>query len=166
MRAVEIAMTAMTALMLVAGGVPAVAAPAAVGDESKAVRDFAAMEGATDGGAIRYVVRRSGPEGGAHPGRNSAVKLQYEGRFSDGVVFDDGQGKPVIFPVRAVIPGFQQALMMMRPGDEWEVMIPPDLAYGRTGSPMSGRVLIFKIRLIEVGKAVAATSPVLSEMPR
>jgi FKBP-type peptidyl-prolyl cis-trans isomerase len=135
-------------------------------DGGKAVDAFARQNGAKPGASISYVVRQSGPTDGPHPGRNSAVKLQYEGRFLDGTIFDDAQGKPVIFPVRAVVPGFQQALLMMRPGDEWEVMIPPDLAYGRNGSPLSGRVLIFKIKLIETGKDVPASPPILSEMPK
>jgi FKBP-type peptidyl-prolyl cis-trans isomerase FklB len=94
------------------------------------------------------------------------VKVHYEGRFVDGKVFDTSPPEGVIFPVKAVIPGFQAALLLMRPGDKWRVRIPPELAYGREGAaPMGGKTLIFDMDLVESAEMPKQPSPILSEMP-
>ena len=103
---------------------------------------------------------------GAHPTRTSAVRVHYEGRFVDGKVFDTSPPEGVIFPVKAVIPGFQAALLLMRPGDKWRVRIPPELAYGQEGAPpMGGKTLIFDLELVESAEMPKQPSPILSEMP-
>jgi FKBP-type peptidyl-prolyl cis-trans isomerase len=56
---------------------------------------------------VQYLVKHSGSKSVPSATRNSAVELRFEGRYIDGKVFDDGGGKPIICPVRAVIPGIQ-----------------------------------------------------------
>ena len=111
-----------------------------------------------------YEILKSGS--GAHPTRTSAVKVHYEGRFVDGKVFANSPPEGHIFPVKALIPGFQAALLLMRPGDKWRVRIPPELAYGAEGAaPMGGKTLIFDIELVESAEMPTQPSPILSELP-
>ena len=103
---------------------------------------------------IQYRIMKSGARSGAPPKSDETVTLHYEGKLPSGMVFDSSyqRGRPESFPVREVMPGWQVALKMMRPGDVWEVIIPPVMAYGRD-APRSippDTVLIFKIALIKV----------------
>lgn len=61
------------------------------------------------------------------------VRVHYKGSLGDGSVFDSSEGRdPLEFTVGAgqVIPGFEQAVAGMTPGDERRVTIPADEAYG------------------------------------
>jgi len=61
------------------------------------------------------------------------VKVNYTGKFEDGKVFDSSIGRaPLEFTVGAhqVIPGFENAVMGMNPGENKTVNIPADDAYG------------------------------------
>ena len=40
------------------------------------------------------------------------------------------RGQPITFPVNAVIPGWVEALQLMKVGDKWQLFIPAKLAYG------------------------------------
>jgi len=82
---------------------------------------------------LQYIVLKTGQ--GASPGPRDVAVLDYEGRLDNGKVFDSSyaSGRPAYFPVSELIPGFSQALQLMRPGDRWMVRIPPDLAYGKAG---------------------------------
>lgn len=120
--------------------------------------------------ATRYEVIKSGAESGARPMRNSAVKVRYTGTHVDGTVFDSSVGKnaegAVIFPLRGLIPGYQSALMMMRPGDRWRITIPPEQAYGSNGHPLSGKTLVFDLELIDFAELPpAAPPPAIDTLP-
>lgn len=65
---------------------------------------------------------------GNSPGESDIVLVNYEGRLTDGTVFDSGERVP--FPVNGVVPGFSQALMKMQKGGRYEVFIPAALGYG------------------------------------
>ncbi len=102
---------------------------------------------------LQYEVLASGPAEGAHPRLSDQITVHYEGRLVSGEVFDSSfEKEPVTFPLRGLIPGWVTALRMMRPGDEWELTLPPELAYGARGvGPIPpDAVLIFRIRLLEV----------------
>ncbi|HDJ23039.1 MAG TPA: peptidylprolyl isomerase [Candidatus Aminicenantes bacterium] len=61
------------------------------------------------------------------------VKVNYVGRFDDGVVFDSSEGKePLEFTVGEgmLIPGFENALVGMEPGEKKTVRVEPQDAYG------------------------------------
>ncbi len=109
----------------------------------------------TMGDGLQYKSLTAGT--GATPTANDTVTVDYEGRLIDGTVFDSSykQGQPVTFKVSEVIPGWQEALTHMKVGDEWEVYIPPQLAYGQqgVGGPIGpNQTLIFKIHLIDIKK--------------
>lgn len=61
------------------------------------------------------------------------VRIHYTGTLNDGSVFDSSEGdEPLEFTLGSgqVIPGFEQAVEGMQPGDKKEVRIPSDDAYG------------------------------------
>lgn len=103
---------------------------------------------------LQYTALASGD--GASPTRQDFVTVHYTGKFIDGRVFDSSveRGEPATFPAGGLIPGFTEALTMMKEGDKWEVTIPSDLAYGENGAGggiIPGHsTLIFEIELLEV----------------
>lgn len=108
---------------------------------------------------IQYEVLKSGK--GESPKETDTVTVHYHGTLIDGTVFDSSveRGQPTSFAVNGVIPGFREALTLMKPGDKWRVVIPSDLAYGPRGAgdaigPHS--TLIFELELLEVAAAPAS----------
>jgi len=106
----------------------------------------------TDSG-LQYRVIKEGD--GPIPAKNDRVVCHYVGKFVDGTVFDSSvqRGQPVTLPVAGVIPGFTEALTMMKTGAKWELVVPPDLAYGKQGSPPvipPNSVLVFEIELLNI----------------
>jgi FKBP-type peptidyl-prolyl cis-trans isomerase FklB len=105
------------------------------------------------------------------PEANDDCEVHYEGRLKDGTVFDSSiaRGSPATFKPTQVIKGWTEALQLMREGDNWEVYIPYDLAYGEGGSPpkIPGFApLIFKMELLKVkgkGKTAEAAADQLKE---
>ncbi|MEX0968523.1 MAG: FKBP-type peptidyl-prolyl cis-trans isomerase [Bacteroidia bacterium] len=102
---------------------------------------------------LQYKIMEEGS--GARPGANDTVRVHYEGRLTDGKVFDSSieRGEPAQFPVNGVIPGWTEALKLMKEGAKWQLYIPSDLAYGERGAgadipPHS--VLIFDVELLKV----------------
>jgi FKBP-type peptidyl-prolyl cis-trans isomerase FklB len=103
---------------------------------------------------VQYKVLENG-KGDKSPAIDSKVTLQYRGEFLDGMVFDntEDRGKPVVFPVNQMIPGWRQIITRMHVGDHWQVFIPPDQAYGIRGDlPRIGpnEALVFDIHLLDV----------------
>lgn len=114
----------------------------------------------TDSG-LQYKVVEAGD--GESPTADDSVKVNYEGKLIDGTVFDSSyeRGEPVTFPVSAVIPGWTEALQLMKPGAEYMLYIPADLAYGERGAGADigpNETLIFKVELLEVVDEAAAAS--------
>ncbi|MES1955748.1 FKBP-type peptidyl-prolyl cis-trans isomerase [Salinisphaera hydrothermalis] len=104
---------------------------------------------------LQYKVIKKGE--GPQPDANDSVTVDYTGKLIDGTVFDSSKkrGKPVTFPVNAVIPGWTEALQLMHAGGEYKLFIPPDLAYGERGAGSQigpNETLIFDVKLISVDK--------------
>ena len=96
-------------------------------------------------------------EGSGHdsPKPESVVSVHYRGKLTNGFEFDSSykRNQPASFPVNGVIRGWTEALQLMKEGDKWELIIPPDLGYGSKGAgniipPDS--ILIFEVELIEI----------------
>lgn len=92
---------------------------------------------------------------GAKPNASSIVTVNYEGKLINGTVFDSSyqRGEPATFPLSNVIPGWQEALQMMPVGSIWEIVIPPQLAYGSRGAGNAigpNETLIFKVHLLKI----------------
>ncbi|WP_304639737.1 FKBP-type peptidyl-prolyl cis-trans isomerase [Pseudomonas sp.] len=108
----------------------------------------------TDSG-LQYEVLQAGDEGNPQPSADDVVSVHYEGRLLDGTVFDSSisRGEPVDLPVSGVIPGWVEALQLMRVGDKWRVTIPSELAYGeRSPSPVipPNSILVFEMELLGI----------------
>ncbi len=89
--------------------------------------------------------------GSVRPGPEDFVKVHYTGWLADGEVFDSSftRGKPVLLPVDAVIPGWQEGLQTMVEGEVIRLWIPEDLAYrGEEGRPAGN--LVFDVELLGV----------------
>jgi len=80
--------------------------------------------------------------------------VQYRGKLLDGSEFDSTytRGTPASFQVNGVIPGWQEALVLMKPGAKWQLFVPPELAYGANPKPgiPGGSLLIFDVELVSV----------------
>ena len=102
---------------------------------------------------LQYRVVKVGS--GVAPTLQSKMAVHYRGRLTDGTEFDSSykRGYPVVMTPSGIIPGFRMALLNMVEGDTWEIVIPPELAYGSSGAgQMIGpnQTLIFDIELLEI----------------
>ena len=103
---------------------------------------------------LQYKVLKSG-KGKVTPKLTDKVVTHYHGTLIDGTVFDSSvdRGEAVSFPVNAVIKGWTEALMKMKVGDKWQLVIPSNLAYGEQGAPPKigpDATLIFDVELLEI----------------
>lgn len=129
---------------------------------SAAAAAFLRQNGARDGvqtlpSGLQVEVLRKGS--GRRPTPDDIVATHYVGTHLDGSHFDstDPAGEPARFPVRAVVPAWQEALPLMEVGAKWRLYVPPSLAYGEAGFPPDiepNELLIFEIDLmgIEAGR--------------
>jgi FKBP-type peptidyl-prolyl cis-trans isomerase FklB len=101
---------------------------------------------------LQYKVVQEGE--GKSPVDTSFVTVHYTGTLIDGKVFDSSveRGEPAQFPVNGVIPGWTEALKLMKPGAKWVLYVPAALAYGERGNQgiAPNSVLIFDVQLIAV----------------
>lgn len=95
---------------------------------------------------LKYVYLQKGSGPAVTPGAKVAV--HYTGQFTDGKVFDTSEGgAPIKLKAGTgqVIKGWDEMLLLMRGGDEVEVIIPAELAYGNRGVPDPGQPSGFRI---------------------
>ena len=109
----------------------------------------------TTASGLQYKVVRAGPADGRRPQPGDEVKVHYQGTLLDGTVFDSTyqQGAPAVFEVGQLVEGWNEALQLMRPGDEFLLYVPPGLAYGDEGAGgviPPGAVLVFRMELLDV----------------
>lgn len=101
---------------------------------------------------LQYEVIEAGT--GVKPAASDTVIAHYRGTFINGEEFDSSfsRGEPSEFPVTRVIPGWTEALQLMKVGAKWKLYIPYNLAYGDQGNPRipGGSALLFDIELIGV----------------
>jgi FKBP-type peptidyl-prolyl cis-trans isomerase FklB len=103
---------------------------------------------------LQFEIIESGE--GRSPLATSNVVTHYHGTFVNGDVFDSSvdRGAPSEFPVNRVIAGWTEALQMMKEGDKWRLVLPPEIAYGEKGAAGGlippNTVLVFEVELIEV----------------
>jgi len=94
---------------------------------------------------------------GDNPKPTDMVTVNYRGTLIDGTEFDSsashGHGEPSTFKVSGVIPGWVEALQLMKPGSKWQLFIPPSLAYGEHSAGRNigpNTTLIFEVELISI----------------
>jgi FKBP-type peptidyl-prolyl cis-trans isomerase FklB len=105
---------------------------------------------------LQYKVIQKGS--GDKPTPVDVVSVHYRGSFINGAIFDSSyeRGKPQVFPVNRVIPGWSEALQHMQVGDKWQIVVPHYLAYGEAGfgneiGPCT--TLIFEMELLGINNA-------------
>lgn len=122
-------------------------------DGDKFLTDNKSKEGvkATASG-LQYKVLKEGS--GAQPKPSDTVTVNYRGTLVDGTEFDSSykRGQPATFPVGGVIPGWTEALQLMKVGSKYQLFIPAKLAYGEQGRPgiPPNSLLIFEVELMDV----------------
>ncbi|MBT3984197.1 MAG: FKBP-type peptidyl-prolyl cis-trans isomerase [Bacteriovoracaceae bacterium] len=130
-----------------------------MGDKNRTLGETFLAENKTKEGVLvtasglQYRVLETGS--GKSAELTSTVETHYEGALIDGTVFDSSykRGETTSFPVNGVIPGWTEALQLMKEGDIWELVIPSDLAYGAQGAGQAiepHSTLKFKVELITV----------------
>lgn len=91
---------------------------------------------------------------GKRPNSSDYVTVYYTGSLINGEVFDGTEpGMPARFKVNSLIPGWAEALTLMRVGDHWHIVIPANMAYGERGAGESvppNQVLQFDVELLKV----------------
>lgn len=95
---------------------------------------------------------------GKRPTSTDTVTVYYTGTLINHVVFDGtSPGLPASFKVNQVIPGWIEALTLMREGDHWLVTIPANLGYGSRGMGDGAippdQTLVFDLKLIKTEPA-------------
>jgi FKBP-type peptidyl-prolyl cis-trans isomerase FklB len=123
----------------------------------------AAKDVHTTASGLEYTILAAGDATAASPTLADQVTVRYRGTLLDGTEFDssDARGAPSTFLVGGVIKGWQEALLMMKPGAKWRLWVPPELAYGnkaRRNIP-GGSLLIFDVELTGVAAAAAPAPP-------
>lgn len=115
---------------------------------------------------LQYQILKEGS--GKSPDANDIVKVHYKGTLTDGTEFDSSyaRNEPAEFPLNRVIPGWSEAVRLLKAGGKGKFWIPPDLGYGTSpppGSPIGvNDVLVFEIELLGVTEqpnAPAAGTP-------
>ena len=141
---------------------------AALNDEAakagkKFLEENAKKEGVvTTASGLQYEVVKKAD--GAQPKATDVVTVHYEGRLTDGKVFDSSiqRGSPIDLPVSGVIPGWVEALQLMHVGEKVKLFIPSDLAYGAqspTPAIPANSVLVFDLELIAIKDPSAPAVP-------
>lgn len=125
---------------------------------AKAGQEFLAENGKraevkTTASGLQYEVLTEGT--GAQPTAADQVEVHYTGKLIDGTVFDSSveRGVPATFGVTQVIPGWVEALQLMKAGSKWRLFIPSQLAYGPQGAGNiigPNATLIFDVELLKV----------------
>ncbi len=85
----------------------------------------------------------------------ATVQAKYTGWLTDGKKFDGGEEKPALsLPLNAVIKGWQEGMIGMKPGGIRRLVIPADLGYGPRGQgPIpANATLVFVIEYVGPGK--------------
>jgi FKBP-type peptidyl-prolyl cis-trans isomerase FkpA len=99
----------------------------------------------------RSLVDGKGPQ----PSATARVKVNYEGTFIDGKVFDSSKrnGGPITFPLNGVIKCWTEGVQKMRVGGKAQLVCPPSIAYGAGGAGgviPPNATLVFEVELLDI----------------
>ncbi len=102
---------------------------------------------------LQYKILKQGK--GDKPEIDEKVVCNYRGTLIDGTEFDSSakHNGPATFPVKGVIKGWTEALLMMPAGSKWQLFVPSHLAYGQQGAGQTvppNAALIFEVELLSV----------------
>lgn len=128
--------------------------------KGKTFRDaFAKEKGVkTSSTGLLYKVEKEGT--GEAPKDSDTVVVNYKGTLIDGKEFDNSytRGEPLSFRLDGVIPGWTEGLKNIKKGGKIKLVIPPALAYGKTGVPgiPANSTLVFDVELLDIKPAPKA----------
>jgi FKBP-type peptidyl-prolyl cis-trans isomerase FklB len=112
---------------------------------------------ATTASGLQYEVIAQGT--GALAKATDTVEVHYEGKLTDGTVFDSSiaRGQPASFRLDQVIPGWTEGVQLMKVGSKYRFTIPSNLAYGEMGAGTipPNSVLVFEVELLKATKEAA-----------
>ncbi len=102
---------------------------------------------------LQYKILQAGT--GPKPAATDTVTCNYRGTLVDGTEFDSSfkRGEPATFGVNQVIKGWTEALQLMPVGSKWQIVLPPDLAYGSKGAGNAigpDSTLVFEVELLSI----------------
>ena len=132
---------------------------AGLAHNKEAAKDFLARNGqekgvVTTASGLQYKIITPGDRKAPAIVPTDKVTVQYRGKLLDGSEFDSTytRGTPASFKVNGVIQGWQEALVLMKPGAKWQLFVPPELAYGAGPKPgiPGNSLLIFDVDLVSV----------------
>ena len=130
------------------------------------------------GGSFYYKVTKAGQTDSISPQYYDFVVVNYRGKLIDGTVFDqtytgvsaptDSTAHSAGFYVIALVPGWVENLLQMKPGEKRTFVLPQQLAYGSTGMglihPYS--VTVWEVELVKVYRATKTSAPTLKSDKR
>jgi FKBP-type peptidyl-prolyl cis-trans isomerase FkpA len=95
---------------------------------------------------------------GPSPSATDKVKVNYEGKLTNGTVFDSSykRGQPAEFPLNQVIKCWTEGVQKMKVGEKARLVCPSDIAYGDHGHPPTipgGATLVFDVELLAINPA-------------
>lgn len=138
-------------------GAPSTGAPsqAEVKIEEAPITNMSDTEIKETGTGLKYQVLVPGT--GATPKKGDTVIVHYTGTLEDGSKFDSSRDRnsPFSFKlgVGQVIKGWDEGLLIMRVGDRYKLIIPPDLGYGARGAGgviPPNATLLFDVELLRI----------------
>jgi FKBP-type peptidyl-prolyl cis-trans isomerase FklB len=116
----------------------------------------------TTASGLQYKVTKEGS--GAQPKVTDTVTVNYRGTLINGTEFDSSykRGQPATFTVNRVIPGWTEALQLMKVGSKYQLFIPASLAYGERAASAEiapNSTLIFEVELLDAKPAGGSAAP-------
>ena len=133
---------------------------AAADKEKVAGREYA-EKAAKESGATKLpdglIFKTLKPGDGPSPQATDKVKVNYEGKLTNGTVFDSSykRGQPAEFGLNQVIKCWTEGVAKMKVGEKARLVCPSDIAYGDHGHPPTipgGATLVFEIELLGITK--------------
>lgn len=124
------------------------------GKSQKFLQENAGMPGVrTTASGLQYSVTRAVQDNLPRPQLGDQVLVHYEGKLVDGTKFDSSydRGQPVPFTLGEVIPGWNEGVQLMKPGEEYQFVIPAEIGYGAQGNPPDippNAALVFRVELL------------------
>ena len=117
--------------------------------QPKLIADFVAKSGKafkTTATGLYYSIEK--PGAGVNPKMGETWVVNYRGTFMNGKEFDKGSAAEM--PLGQMIPGFNEALMLMKAGGKATFVIPSPIAYGdqARGPIPANSVLVFELEVL------------------
>jgi tetratricopeptide (TPR) repeat protein len=123
----------------------------------------------TTSSGLKYIIQKKGKGTKAESGKT--VEVHYTGWLVDGKKFDSSRDRNETFEfqlgAKQVIKGWDEGLALMRVGDKFRLILPPELGYGDKGAGdviPPNATLIFDVELIGVHKTRKPVADTLMEV--